>query len=57
MDAALDLEMLVTDSYTGKYFLDQINGMADATGLEAKVKNKIQVSYILYSLMKLYNFF
>lgn len=37
LDAALDLENLVTGSYTGKYFMEQIDGMAKATGLDPKV--------------------
>ena len=38
LDAALDLEILVTERYTGSYFLEEIKGIADATGIDYKVK-------------------
>jgi hypothetical protein len=33
----LDIENLITERYTGKYFYDEIQGMADATGVDHKV--------------------
>ncbi|XP_077988524.1 protein dcd1A-like [Glandiceps talaboti] len=36
MDLALDLENLLVEKYTSKYFLDELQGMADATGLDFK---------------------
>ena len=38
LDLALDLEIAVTDVYTGSYFLEEIQGLADATGIDYKVK-------------------
>lgn len=38
LDLALDLEIAVTDIYTGSYFLEEIQGLADATGIDYKVK-------------------
>ncbi|XP_070541871.1 protein dcd1A-like [Ptychodera flava] len=39
LDLALDLEILATEKYTGKYFLDELRGLADASGLsEQKLK-------------------
>ena len=37
LDAALDLEILVTEPYTGDYFLQEIKGLADATGINYRV--------------------
>ena len=38
LDSALDLEALATDKYSGQYFFDEMQGMADATGIDFKVK-------------------
>lgn len=37
LDAALDLEILVTERYTGDYFLQEIKGLADSSGVDYKV--------------------
>ena len=37
LEAALDLEILGTEPFTGDYFLEEIKGLADATGLDYKV--------------------
>ena len=37
LDEALDYEIDVTDKYSGSYFLEEIKGLADATGLDYKV--------------------
>ena len=37
MDTALDLEAFATDKYSGGYFFDEMQGMADATGLDFEV--------------------
>jgi len=37
LEAALDLEILATEPFTGDYFLEEIKGLADATGLDYKV--------------------
>jgi len=34
------LEILATSKYTGDYFLEEIKGIADATGLDYKVRNE-----------------
>lgn len=36
LDAALDLEELATQRYTGKYFFDEIKGMSDGSGVDYK---------------------
>ena len=38
LDLALDLEIPVTELYTGSYFLEEIKGLADATGIDYKVR-------------------
>ena len=38
LDLALDLEIAVTELYTGSYFLEEIKGLADATGIDYKVR-------------------
>jgi hypothetical protein len=38
LDAALDLEELATTKYSGGYFFEEMQGMADATGIDVKVK-------------------
>ena len=40
LDVALDLELAVTDIYTGQYFLEEIDGIAAATGISARVSLK-----------------
>ena len=37
LDVALDYEIDITDKYSGSYFLEEIKGLADATGLDYKV--------------------
>ena len=37
LDAALDLEILATEWYSGDYFLQEIKGLADASGVDYKV--------------------
>ena len=37
LDAALDLEILATEDFTGDYFLQEIRGLADASGVDYKV--------------------
>lgn len=37
LDVALDYEIDVTGKYSGSYFLEEIKGLADATGLDYKV--------------------
>ncbi|KAL5471501.1 hypothetical protein EMCRGX_G029624 [Ephydatia muelleri] len=49
LDAALDLEILATEAFTGTYFLDEIKGLADATGLDYK---KIQRIHMIGELTK-----
>lgn len=44
LEAALDLEILVTDKYSGPYFLEEIKGLADASGVDYKV-NILYVTY------------
>ena len=36
LDVALDLEILATEPYTGDYFLPEIKGLADASGVNYK---------------------
>ena len=33
----MDLEILATEPFTGDYFLEEIKGLADATGMDYKV--------------------
>ena len=54
LDTALDLENAITDRYTGKYFMEQMHGMSDATGIDIKVyflKRKL-----IYELIYLFIF-
>ena len=37
LDAALDLELTITRPYTGRYFAEEAQGLADATGVDFKV--------------------
>lgn len=37
LDVALDLEILVTEEFTGDYFLEEIKGLADSSGVDYKV--------------------
>ena len=37
LDVALDYEIDITGKYSGSYFLEEIKGLADATGLDYKV--------------------
>ena len=37
LDAALDLEYYATEPYSGSYFLEEMRGLADATGLPLEV--------------------
>ena len=39
MDTALNLEAFATDKYSGAYFFDEMQGMADATGMDFEVTN------------------
>lgn len=39
LDVALDMELAVTDVYTGRYFLEEIDGISAATGISARVIN------------------
>ncbi len=34
----MNLEAFATDKYSGAYFFDQMQGMADATGIDFEVK-------------------
>lgn len=43
LDVALDIEFAMTNKFTGKYFNEQIQGMADATGLEIKKIRRIHL--------------
>nr|KAG5714795.1 hypothetical protein BaRGS_000283 [Batillaria attramentaria] len=36
LDAALDLELLATERYTGSYFYEEARGLADAAGIDFK---------------------
>jgi hypothetical protein len=38
LDVALDAEIDVTRPFTGEYFFQEAKGLADATGLDYKVK-------------------
>ena len=38
LDVALDAELDVTGPFTGAYFFEEARGLADATGLDIKVK-------------------
>ena len=37
LDAALDLELLITQKYTGYYFFEEAQGLSDASGVEYEV--------------------
>ena len=37
LDVALDLEILATEEFTGEYFLEEIKGLADSSGVDYKV--------------------
>ena len=43
LEAALDLEYEVTREYTGKYFEEEISGLADASGLSEKKIRRIHM--------------
>jgi hypothetical protein len=49
LDVALDLEILATEPYTGDYFLPEIKGLADASGVNYK---KIQRIHMIGELTK-----
>ena len=38
LDAALGLEYEITNHYTGKYFEEEIQGLAAASGVDVKVR-------------------
>ena len=38
VEAACDLEILATSKFSGAYFLEEIKGMSDASGVEYKVR-------------------
>jgi hypothetical protein len=43
LDVALDLEILATQYYSGDYFLQEINGLADASGVDSKKIHRIHM--------------
>ncbi|XP_070543586.1 protein dcd1A-like isoform X1 [Ptychodera flava] len=43
MDFALDLEILATREYTSQYFLDEMKGLADASGIDYKKIERIHM--------------
>ena len=43
LDGALDLEYDVTNRYTGKYFEEEIKGLADASGCSEKLIRRIHM--------------
>ncbi|KJE94496.1 hypothetical protein CAOG_05130 [Capsaspora owczarzaki ATCC 30864] len=43
LDAALDLTFDATNPYTGSYFLDEMHGLADATGLDYKMIRRVHM--------------
>lgn len=43
LDAALDLTTDATEAYTGKWFTDEMHGLADATGLDYKKIRRIHM--------------
>lgn len=49
LDAALDLENVATDKYTGSYFHDQMRGISDSTGIDLK---KIRRLHLIGELTK-----
>ena len=57
LDVALDLEILATEPYTGDYFLPEIKGLADASGVNYKASIYLthhnHTLYIAYFLLVL----
>ena len=49
LDVALDLEIDVTRKYTGQYFFDELKGLADASGVDYKVRSSITRNLISYN--------
>lgn len=43
LDVALDLEIDVTRKYTGQYFFDELKGLADASGVDYKKLERVQL--------------
>ncbi|XP_062513488.1 protein dcd1A-like [Corticium candelabrum] len=43
LELALDLEIAITRPFTSKDFLDEIRGLADATGVDAKKLERVQL--------------
>ncbi|KAH3769045.1 hypothetical protein DPMN_170292 [Dreissena polymorpha] len=43
LDAALDLELTITRPYTGRYFAEEAQGLADATGVDFKMIERIHM--------------
>ena len=50
LDVALDLEILATEPYTGDYFLQEIKGLADATGVDYKALDHSLTMLSFFSL-------
>ncbi len=49
LDVALDLETAITKKYSGSYFYEEMKGMADATGLDEKVRNIVEIIFQSFS--------
>lgn len=47
LDVALDYEIDITGKYSGSYFLEEIKGLADATGLDYKVYKYVCIVFYL----------
>ena len=43
LEGALDLEYIITRRYTGKYFEEEIKGLADASGISEKKIRRIHM--------------
>ncbi len=52
LDAALGLEYDITNHYTGKYFEEEIQGLAAASGVDVKVRTEFNIlQVILYKFL------
>lgn len=43
LEVALDLNIAITKTYTGKYFYEELNGLADASGVDIKIIERIHM--------------
>lgn len=56
LDVALDYEIDITDKYSGGYFLEEIKGLADATGLDYKVHFFLFCTHV-YTFVIMHNYY